>query len=798
MPHLEEFKKKSLLIRWRTPVYFSSWAFFIAYQVLIGLDRLYSPAPLCPHSDRQFQPWYHYICYGCLGGFLIVWLVLFIKLVRVNNSAKAIPLFVAFNIVSMGTISTFLSVVMHWGGMCIDVFKVSTPASIFGEWIACAPLIIFFAITNISNPFVLKLNWTWITAFIIAVISIYFVAVPQDYGRRLVVLCVTFTAYVPVFFLSLYYTNYNPVALSVPTAANVDRMVSVFSDCYSERYKLSAWLFIVIPLFLINYAFAALNYLDVPQAIAVYNILSIVTKGLFAASTMDIHLTFMLETELEELEKQRADEARRAFMKYIFHEVRTPLSSLTMGIEILSLSANLDSSELQSLQLMKSASEFMSNTLDGVLSIHKIEEGNFSLQLAPFSWVDVIEKVCRVYAGAAKVKNIALRVDISKDVSFQVIGDANRLENVIGNLLSNALKFSPMNSAVDLQILCNSIVRQHDEGNNSWTTTASISVLVKDQGTGISPELQESIFDNFAQTRPGSLQEGKGSGLGLSFCKRIVDFHNGIISVTSEVSKGSAFKITIPFPISQEPVNASMLGQNFSFVIESQKSEQPLLVEKHDRNTTCASSSTPTPALQNAAAITPSSSSIVETAAEASLAPLINSVIPITADQKPIVLGLNSHVTASSHTPLEVLVVDDADSNRKLLVMLLKRKNKQSSSAENGAIAVDMVKADPARRQLILMDNLMPVMNGLQATAEIRKMGYPFLIVGVTGNVLESDIQEFLSAGADLVLAKPLKTSTMNALFEFIEKFGTVSRQDMVIEIGPTGEMAWAAKKAKG
>ena len=109
--------------------------------------------------------------------------------------------------------------------------------------------------------------------------------------------------------------------------------------------------------------------INAAQTNIIYQILSVLTKGLFAAANMDIHVDLLVETEKLLLEERRANAARRVFMKYIFHEVRTPLNSLTVGIDVLAMSGNLDEQEKECLGMMRSASEFMSGTLDDVLSM---------------------------------------------------------------------------------------------------------------------------------------------------------------------------------------------------------------------------------------------------------------------------------------------------------------------------------------------------------------------------------------------------------------------------------------------
>jgi CheY-like chemotaxis protein len=144
---------------------------------------------------------------------------------------------------------------------------------------------------------------------------------------------------------------------------------------------------------------------------------------------------------------------------------------------------------------------------------------------------------------------------------------------------------------------------------------------------------------------------------------------------------------------------------------------------------------------------------------------------------------------------LYVLVVDDSASNRKMLSMLLKVNDVIHETAENGKIAVDMVKASPSKYQLILMDNLMPVMNGVEATKKLRELGFPNLIIGVTGNVMDDDLAEYLDSGADKVLLKPLKVASLRMLLQHIADHGPLSKPGMVLQAS-TLELEWVHRHA--
>ena len=171
--------------------------------------------------------------------------------------------------------------------------------------------------------------------------------------------------------------------------------------------------------------------------------LSSIHVGFFAAIAMDLHMDLQKKTQSALLEERRTNDARRAFMKYLFHEVRTPLNSLTMGIDMLKMSETMSAEEKDYLEMMQGATEFMSDTLNNVLNMHKIEEGKLELEFAPFSIMEVVEKSLSALHGAIVGRNINIKQSVPEDLPYLVNGDRFRVIHVMSNLLSNAIKFSP-------------------------------------------------------------------------------------------------------------------------------------------------------------------------------------------------------------------------------------------------------------------------------------------------------------------------------------------------------------------
>jgi CheY-like chemotaxis protein/two-component sensor histidine kinase len=420
-----------------------------------------------------------------------------------------------------------------------------------------------------------------------------------------------------------------------------------------------------------------------------------------------------------------------------------------MGVDLLGLSSNITGAERKPLNMMRAALEFISDTIDNVLNLQKMEEGKFNLEMAPFSFKDCIDNLFLIFNGFAAKKNISLNLKIFP----RVIGDSHRILHVIGNLLSNAIKFSPNNKSIYIEIQSKLITKDSDDNE-----VANVLFTIEDEGPGISEENQNSLFNIFFQITPGALQQHKGSGLGLMFCKEIVHLHGGTIWVTSEEGKGSKFHFTIPFSIPSphsSPVQIVSPPVNTLSLAKATTLEPPHMC-----------SSMP---------FKDSISNYLDDDSEINRKVLINLLLGKEINREDD----DESALSKQHTfDLKHLVVDDSQINRKMLMSLLAAKGLCGDAAKDGQEAVDIILKDLEYYKLIFIDNDMPVMNGIEATRALRIAGYRYLIVAVTGTVMEEDINEFLAAGADLVFSKPCKLSLLEVLLNFIELHGSLSSPD--------------------
>ena len=244
---------------------------------------------------------------------------------------------------------------------------------------------------------------------------------------------------------------------------------------------------------------------------------------------------------------QELDKLKSNFLSVATHELRTPLSVILGYNAILqeSLQDRLDDSERQTLTESIAACKRLIRLVNSMLDVTQIESGKMKMDFAPADLRRVVNGVAALFQQEARSRRLHLQVEApARPLRVEV--DAERIEQVLINLVGNAMKFTPAGGAISLR------VRHHAE-------TQQVEISVQDSGIGIAPEDQARIFDEFAQIRhaqaPGSHE---GSGLGLAIAKRIVEAHQGQLRVSSSPGHGSTFSFSLPI---KAPKNYSMLDK---------------------------------------------------------------------------------------------------------------------------------------------------------------------------------------------------------------------------------------------
>jgi len=234
-----------------------------------------------------------------------------------------------------------------------------------------------------------------------------------------------------------------------------------------------------------------------------------------------------------------ANQAKSAFLATMSHELRTPLNAIIGFSSVLDSSVGDKMSERQQrfLRNINSSGEYLLGIINDILDLSKIEAGKMTLEAEDVSVPEMIEGICRVLRGVTLPRKIQLVVDIHDDVSV-VEADPIKLKQILYNLISNAVKFSP--DAANIRIAARSLT-----SDESPIRRDAIQVSVTDEGIGIDPKDHEMIFEEFRQVQ-GSTKRPQGTGLGLTLVKKYLQLHGGTISVQSEPGRGSDFTFVLP------------------------------------------------------------------------------------------------------------------------------------------------------------------------------------------------------------------------------------------------------------
>ena len=245
-----------------------------------------------------------------------------------------------------------------------------------------------------------------------------------------------------------------------------------------------------------------------------------------------------VKKQLEEqlIAAKQANKAKSLFLSDVSHDMRTPLSGIIGFTELAMQETGADKKQ-EYLQKIRGASKSLLNLVQDTLDLSKIEAGTFSLRPVEINTSEITDALVTAIEPMAKAKQINFTVDTSKACMTKVKTDAARVQEIVLNLLTNAVKFTPRGGSVELSIEC------LEETDNYIYNKIS----VRDNGRGISPEFLPHIFEAFAQEREWDEDNTTGSGLGLSIVKKLVELMRGRIEVESELGKGSTFILFLDF-----------------------------------------------------------------------------------------------------------------------------------------------------------------------------------------------------------------------------------------------------------
>lgn len=396
------------------------------------------------------------------------------------------------------------------------------------------------------------------------------------------------------------------------------------------------------------------------------------------------------------------------FLANMSHELRTPLNSLLILAQILSENGegNLTPKQQEYIKTIYSSGNDLLNLINDILDLAKVESGKLDVISKEIEFNEVSDSIYHQFSPIAKQKKVDFTIEMDSDLPKTFFTDEQRLQQILKNLLSNAFKFTG-SGGVTLKIHG---VLKNITGNMKKEQMLAFSV--NDTGIGIEKENQESIFDAFKQADGTTSRKYGGTGLGLSICRELAHLLGGFIEVSSEIGKGSTFTLFLPYQkMNNNIVNISTAGTEAATSLEANY--------------------------------------------------LMHSNEQVLQEESMIKHG------KSILKNKKILIVDDDIRNVYALTIAFENHDMEILVAENGREALEVLK-EHHNTDLILMDIMMPEMDGFEAIQHIRKMSIfeTTPIIALTAKAMKHSREECLEAGATDYISKPINLDQLFSLMQ--------------------------------
>jgi len=430
------------------------------------------------------------------------------------------------------------------------------------------------------------------------------------------------------------------------------------------------------------------------------------------------------------------------YLKMFIHELRTPISSISMGLDLL----EADKPNKKTKHMIRDLKQSIAFIESIFSNFAGIQEGNIELNsFNPFSLDELLKLVEQHLSYHIKEGNILFEYNIQPDICDWNYGDKYNLKHCIINLLKNAIKYrEPSRTSlisIDVKKTNNITITPHPppspklhSSNATMLTQSSrsirsknkqtITISIKDNNEHILPHIKERLFESFNST--------SGSGLGLYICKQIIDLHGGDISHYFIEPVGNEFVINLQLELCENP-SLQIFSKSFRIYNSS-------IINENDNESE----------------------------------------------------NENENENVSERSRINIIIADDSALNRKLMYKILKKVNYMFHiyTTIDGNDTINKIKTITDKIDIIILDKHMPIMDGITTTYELRKLHYNNLILGLTGDDDVSGNNMFIEKGADYVFIKPLDLTKVKMIEYFISKYGTVHMENKHIR-DISGNLEW-------
>ncbi len=511
------------------------------------------------------------------------------------------------------------------------------------------------------------------------------------------------------------------------------------------------------------------------------------------------------------LAAQIASNSKTMFLSNMSHDIRTPMNAVLGFARLLTTEAENPVKVRDYTSKIMASGQHLLSLINDVLDVSKIESGKVVLNIEEFTLNDLVASVDAIIQPMAKAKQQEFYVEVTGIKHEYLLGDETRMNQILINLLSNAVKYTPNGGTIWFRII------GQKQRSNQYE---HIRIEVEDNGYGMTPEYLATIFEAFTRAENSTTNKVQGTGLGMAITKNIVELMGGSIDVSSEVNKGSLFKVDLEFRIPEVQmerkfwaesgirrilavVEDAETGDNIKTLMDDMGVEVDLALDLPEARQLLAAGQSyqivlldwclpdlaGLSALKQLRSFLPESMPIfclaaydtegLEAALEIENVDILNKPFFVSAFKERLLIMQSGEDEKEDLEPeiednlegLHFLAAEDNEINAEILTEILDMEGASCEIVENGQLAVErFAQASLAEFDAILMDVQMPVMNGYDATRAIRALmrddAREIPIIAMTANAFAEDEKAALDAGMNAHVAKPIDVDLLKKVIK--------------------------------